>query len=83
MLQTYFIFCVVFCLRVIIIHCIPLKDVELGFCGKMGSTFEVDEIAQEPEYDNYDERYKIDHIIYVIKLVIVKSILLFQNCWRF
>ena len=60
MLQTYFIFCVVFCLRVSIIHGIPLKDVELGFCGKMESTFEVDEIAQEPEFENYDERYKID-----------------------
>ena len=61
MLQTYFIFCVVFCLRVIIIHGIPLKDVELGFCGKMGSTFEAEEIVQEPEYDDYDERYKVEY----------------------
>ena len=72
MLQTYFIFCVVFCLRVIIIHCIPLKDVELGFCGKMGTTFEVDEIAQEPEYDNYDERYKINQKIKSVNLGTIK-----------
>ena len=72
MLQTYFIFCVVFCLRVIIIHCIPLKDVELGFCGKMGTTFEVDEIAQEPEYDNYDERYKINQKIKLVNLGTIK-----------
>ena len=72
MLQTYFIFCVVFCLRVIIIHCIPLKDVELGFCGKMGSTFEVDEIAQEPEYDNYDERYKINQKTKLVNLGTIK-----------
>ena len=72
MLQTYFIFCVVFCLRVIIIHGIPLKDVELGFCGKMGSTFEVDEIAQEPEYDNYDERYKINQKTKLVNLGTIK-----------
>ena len=57
MLQT-FIFVVFYFLSTI--ESIPLKNVSLGYCGKMETTFEIDHIPDETseEFSDYsDNRY--------------------------
>ena len=46
-----FTFSIVFlCQNIIAIVGIPLEDVDLGYCGKMETTFDIDYIPDDQEY---------------------------------
>ena len=46
-----FTFSIVFlCQNIIAIVGIPLEDVDLGYCGKMETTFDIDYIRDDQEY---------------------------------